>query len=72
LEKQEVTRVEILDHVESAFGYRALGREDIVNEAKRNNARPEVVDALKRLANDRPYTNVRDMWTQLDDVPVSP
>ncbi|MBE0418036.1 MAG: DUF2795 domain-containing protein [Coriobacteriia bacterium] len=66
-----VTRTEILAHVEGAFGFQALGREDIVDQARRTDARPEVIATLGRLPNDRPYTNVRDIWAHLEDVPVS-
>lgn len=66
-----VTRTEILAHVEGAFGYQALGLADIVGEAERTNARPEVIATLRHLPDDRPYTHVRDLWSHLEDVPVS-
>lgn len=66
-----VTRTEILAHVEGAFGFQALGREDIVEQACRTKARSEVISTLRRLPNDRPYTHVRDIWAHLEDIPVS-
>jgi len=69
-EKVVVTRTEIADHIEGAFGRGALARGDLLEQAKRTGARPEVVKTIATLPNDRPYVRLRDLWLHLDEVPV--
>lgn len=65
-----VTRLEILDHVEMAFtGPRPVTREDLLEQAVRSQARPSIIDQLRRLPDER-YGDVRDLWEQLPDLPV--
>lgn len=65
-----VTRVEIADHIETAFvGAGAADRAELIETAKRSGARPEIVAVLERLP-DRRYANLRQLWTELPDIPV--
>lgn len=64
-----VTRVEIADHIHNAFnGDRPLTGDDLLVSARRNGARPEVLQALERLRGT--YTDLRDLWPDLPEVPV--
>lgn len=70
MEDKTVTRTEIADHIEGAFGKGALARGDLLEQAQRTGARSEVVKTLATLPNDRPYVRLRDLWLHLDEVPV--
>jgi hypothetical protein len=65
-----VTRTEILQGVERAFGVVSVSRGDLIEVARREGARPEVLRAIERLPDDRLYGHVRDLWSHLEDVPV--
>ncbi|WP_219420218.1 DUF2795 domain-containing protein [Pseudonocardia nigra] len=62
--------MEILDLVEGAFGTSGAIKRDIVDHAEYNAARPAVFDVLARLDDVRRYATVRDLWSDLADVPV--
>jgi hypothetical protein len=67
--RRGVTRVEVVDVLEGAFTAGAIGRDDLVAVARRNGARPSVVDLLGRLP-DRKFVQPRDLWVVLPDVPI--
>lgn len=69
-EKAVVTRTEIADHIEGAFGRAVLARGDLLEQAKRTGARPEVVNTIAKLPNDGAYVRLRDLWSHLSEVPV--
>lgn len=64
-----VTRMELVEHIEAAFGNGPIGRGDLLAAATASHARPEVLAVLQRLP-DLPYRTVRDLWAELSDVPV--
>ncbi len=66
--QQTVTRIELVDHVESAFAAGPATRSDLLAAAA-SHARPEVIEVLQRLS-DIQYRTVRDLWKELSDVPV--
>jgi hypothetical protein len=64
-----VTRAEIADHIQDAFdGERVLIAADLLASARRNRARPAVLQALERLPGR--YSDLRDLWPDLPGVPV--
>lgn len=66
-----VTRMELVDHVETAFTTGPVTRGDLLAVATASHARPEVIAVLQRLPESAPYRSVRDLWSELADVPVS-
>lgn len=64
-----VTRVEVIDHVGSAFTSGSLTRADLVAAASRSGARSAVVELLGRLR-DRKFSRPHDLWDDLADVPI--
>lgn len=64
-----VTRVEIVDHVEGAFFGEPVGREALIAEALHTSGRATVVSILRTLP-DRSYSQVRDLWSDLRDIPI--
>ncbi|MQA95856.1 MAG: DUF2795 domain-containing protein [Streptosporangiales bacterium] len=65
---QRVTRSEILDHIESAFGDGAALRADILSAAEESGARSEVMAVLRRLPDRR--LALRQLWVELPGIPV--
>jgi hypothetical protein len=65
-----VTRIELVDHIETAFHTGKATRGDLLAAAAASHARPEVIETLQRLR-DTSYRQVRDLWAELEDVPVS-
>ena len=65
-----VTRMELVEHIEAAFGSSPVRRGDLLAAATASHARPEVLAVLQRLP-DIPYRSLRDLWPELGDVPVS-
>ena len=66
---QMLSRVEIAEHIETAFdGSRRL-RDDLMAEATRTSARSAVLDALGGLP-DRPYRKLGDVWPHLPTMPI--
>jgi hypothetical protein len=66
---QPVTRIELVDHIESAFAAGPASRSDLLAAAAASHARPEVIEVLQRLP-DTQFRTVRDLWKELSDVPV--
>jgi hypothetical protein len=64
-----VTRLEIADHIETAFTGPARTKEDLLASAVASHARPDVLAALQTLP-DRRYGALRDLWSHLPEVPV--
>jgi hypothetical protein len=64
-----VTRIELADHVESAFNLGSATRGDLVAAATASQARPEVVALLRGLP-DGQFRSLRELWRDLADVPV--
>ena len=66
-----VTRMELVDHIETVFTAGAASRSDLLAAATASHARPEVIEVLRRLPETAAYRSVRDLWSELADVPVS-
>ncbi len=64
-----VTRFEILDVVEEAFVRPPVTKSELVESARDAGARDELLVTLNRLR-DRRFSNARDLWADLEDVPV--
>lgn len=64
-----VTRMEIVDAIESAFNSPPATKRQIVAAAEDARARAALVDVLRRLP-DGSYQHVRNLWEYLPDVPV--
>lgn len=64
-----VTRIEIADCVESAFTGPPIGPADLIEYAADHGARNPVINVLGRLHEDS-YRELRDLWSELNDVPV--
>lgn len=64
-----VTRMDILDLVEEAFGREGATRSEILQSARDNRADSLTVATLEHLQ-DRRFRSVRDLWADLPDVPV--
>lgn len=64
-----VTRVEIIDAIGHAFEQAPLTRGDLLAAAVEQDARPEVLDELRRLP-ENTYRQRSDLWAHLSDVPV--
>ncbi|MCE7081624.1 hypothetical protein [Streptomyces sp. ST2-7A] len=63
----EVTRIEIADHLSEAFRSGAASRDELLLAAAE--ARPEVRLVLQRLP-ERHYTDMRQLWEELPAIPV--
>lgn len=68
-ERIEVTRVEIAEYVEDAFAAGAAGRGELLAAATGRHARPALLDLLGSLP-DRQYAELRQLWTELPEVPI--
>lgn len=64
-----MTRVEILDLLDSTFAAGPAHRTALIGAARTQGARAELVDLLERLP-DRQYAHQRQLWSDLPDVPV--
>ncbi|GAA4199579.1 DUF2795 domain-containing protein [Actinocatenispora rupis] len=64
-----VTRIEIADHVESAFAAGPASREALRTAARTADARPALLALLDTLP-DRQYAELRQLWTDLPDTPI--
>jgi hypothetical protein len=64
-----VTRIELLDHIGTAFDGGPANRDALLAAAVSSNARPDVIALLHRLP-DRDFRQVRDLWEEMADVPV--
>ena len=65
----QVTRLELVEHVESAFAGGPAKRADLIDAAIASRARPEVVGLLRGLP-DIEYRRVRDLWEHLSETPI--
>lgn len=65
-----VTRVEVIDHIRTAFGTGPVTPADLVAAAGGNGARDEILDVLRRLPGDRKFTRPQDIWHDLADIPI--
>lgn len=64
-----VTRVEILDLLDSTFTAGPVSRTALVGAARSLGARVELLDLLEHLP-ERQYTHQRELWVDLPHVPV--
>lgn len=64
-----VCRIEIADCVEDAFSGTTLSPDDLVEYAAEHGARPPVLQVLARL-HGSDYRELRELWSELADVPV--
>ena len=64
-----VCRSEIADCLEDASGGQAVSPESLVAFAAGHGARPPVLEVLGRL-HERDYRNLRDLWSELSDIPL--
>jgi hypothetical protein len=64
-----VTRIEIADVVEDAFGSHPASKADLIARAAANHARVEILDTLHRLPENH-FRSLRDLWPHLSGVPV--
>ncbi|KUL26368.1 hypothetical protein [Streptomyces regalis] len=65
---EEVTRIEIADHLAGLFANGAMSKHDLLIASA--GARPEVREVLAALPDDRRYTELRQVWEDLPLVPV--
>ncbi|MGA8117514.1 MAG: DUF2795 domain-containing protein [Actinocatenispora sp.] len=68
-EHATVTRIEIADHVEDAFDAGPANRGSLLAAAERAGARQALLGILATLP-DRPYGELRHLWTDLPEVPI--
>jgi hypothetical protein len=66
---QHVTRLEIIDAVNTAFTGSSATKQQIVTAADQQGSREEVLTLLDRLPT-RTFGHVRDLWDYLPDVPL--
>lgn len=64
-----VTRLEIADLIEDAFGPAGTDRTALLAVAAKKGAHPVVVDKLGELP-DRRFRSMRELWDYLPEVPV--
>lgn len=68
-EQLPVTRLEVVDHLESAFAGASASKSEVLAEAEHTGARPEVMELLQTLP-ERRFTRMNELWTELQDVPI--
>ncbi|MEX2586439.1 MAG: DUF2795 domain-containing protein [Actinomycetota bacterium] len=66
-----VTRIEVVDHLGSAFSKTSATKSDLLTEAEQAGARGEVIELLSRLP-ERRFGRINELWTELQDVPIEP
>jgi hypothetical protein len=64
-----VTRVEVIDAIETAFKKAPLTKEDLVAAAEHAGVRQPIIELLERLPR-RIYRRPADMWDELPAVPI--
>lgn len=64
-----VTRIEIIDAVESAFSGTSATKQEIIAAAMRSESRDELLATLNRLPM-RSFSHVRDLWDHIPDIPL--
>lgn len=71
-EKQIVlTRTEIARAVRRAFDRPPVSVDDLIDEARRNDARAEVLEALDLMSRRRRFNRLSEIWGALPGMPVS-
>jgi hypothetical protein len=65
-----VTRTELVEHIQTAFSHGPATRADLLAAAVAGNARPQAIDMLRGLP-DKTYSNIRELWYDLHDVPLT-
>lgn len=65
----DVTRVEVVEAVQGAFGRAGATRAELIDAACRASARAEVVAILGALPSGG-FREVRELWPHLPDLPV--
>jgi hypothetical protein len=64
-----LTRMEIIEHTEEAFAHPPVTVEELLDAARRRDARPEVLGALRSLPH-RNYRGPVELWPHLPSLPV--
>lgn len=64
-----VTRSEIARHTAAAFGHPPATPGDLAEAVIASQGRPEIIAVLRRLP-DRKYTQLRQLWPHLPEIPV--
>lgn len=64
------SRMEIADTLDDVFGGHARTRDELVEAARSGHGSTEVLLALSSLPEDRRYATLRDLWPDLQHVPV--
>ncbi|GAA4874799.1 DUF2795 domain-containing protein [Saccharopolyspora cebuensis] len=67
--QRPVSRMEILDAIDNAFAPPPTTTHQIIAAAEDAHARSELIALLRRLPH-RQFSDVRDLWEFLPDVPV--
>ncbi|GAA4711476.1 DUF2795 domain-containing protein [Phytohabitans rumicis] len=65
-----ITRTELVTHIEAAFAHGPATRDNLLAYAVGSHARPELITVIENLP-DKAYTEIRDLWYDLPDVPVT-
>lgn len=65
----EVTRVEIAEHVASAFDHGPTDREELLEAARAGQARSEVLGLLEQLPAGK-FRHLRQLWPKLPEIAV--
>lgn len=66
---RRVTRTEVVEELGGVFSGSGASRRDLIAEARRRSARPQLMQLLERLP-DRRYRHIRDLWTEAPEVPL--
>ncbi|RNL87498.1 DUF2795 domain-containing protein [Halostreptopolyspora alba] len=64
----DVTRPEIAEHLDGAFGAGPRRRSELIAAAELRGARQEILATLGRLP-DGPFSTLRSLWEHLPEVP---
>jgi hypothetical protein len=64
-----VTRLELVEHIESAFAGGSITRSDLIHAATASQARPEVLAVLRDLP-DIECRRIQHLWEHLGEVPI--
>ncbi len=64
-----LTRIEIAEHVEAAFDHGPANRDALLSAAHTSHARQALLQILDTLP-DRNYAELRQLWTDLSEVPI--
>lgn len=64
-----VTRVEIAEHVASAFDYGPASKDELLESARATHARSDVLELLEQLPASI-YRELRQLWVELPGIAV--